>query len=592
MKYYHGIPVSPGVAIGLVTVLANNRVSVRRRMIEPSQVPSELQRLDDAFERAQSSIVKSRDEASEQIGEQYGRIFDAHLMFLQDPSLRRMIENAITNEHVSAEYAAATAFDYYAQRLRSLPDATYAERASDVADVKDCLLSELTLVARDEVAESENRSILAASFLAPSEASKLDAEKTLAIITENGGRGSHTAIVASALGIPTVVGLGPFLSDVYDNCLAIVDGDKGQLILDPTLEVVEEYQRKLDALKEDRRRRLQMSRKLYATTTDGVDVAVEANIEFPYEAKKCVEYGAVGIGLYRTEFLYLTDTNGVLPDEETHFKAYREVLSTMGHDRLTVIRTFDLGADKIPEGRSFAREKEPNPFMGLRSVRLSLRRTDMFREQLRAILRASVYGKCAVMFPLVTTIREWRQAKMIFHDVCEEFVEKNAPFDSNIPLGIMVETPAAVVMLDQFAREVDFFSIGTNDLLQYTQAVDRSNKEVNSLYAQESPALLRLIRRTIEVANTYGRPTAVCGQMASVPANVPLLLGLGLRALSVSPESILETKEICEWFSIQECETIARQALMMETADDVRAYLRESLNRKRSEVVPSSSDAT
>ena len=269
-----------------------------------------------------------------------------------------------------------------------------------------------------------------------------------------------------------------------------------------------------------------------------------------------------------------------MPDEEAHFQAYKEALATMGQDRTTVIRTFDLGADKTPEGRNFAREREPNPFMGLRSVRLSLRYTDMFRTQLRAILRASVYGKAAVMFPLVTTIREWRQAKMIFHDVCEEFNERGEPYDHDIALGIMVETPATVIMLDQFAIEVDFFSLGTNDLLQYAQAVDRSNKEVNALYAQESPALMRLIKRVVDVSNLYGKPLAICGQMASVPANVPLLLGLGLRALSVAPGMILQTKEICETFTIQECEEIAKQAWLMETADDVRIFLNNELKKK------------
>lgn len=580
MKYYHGIAVAPGVAIGLLSVIANNQLFVPRRSIISTQVPEELSRLDDAFERAQSAVAQCRDQANDELGSQYAQIFEAHLLFLTDPNLRAKIETAIKSDLVAAEYAVAQAFDFYAGQLRKLQDATYAERANDINDVKNIMLRELLAVKQENVVDERYQSIVAATFLAPSEAAKLDPHKTLAIVTEQGGRGSHTSIVASALGVPTVVGLGPFLTEVYDACLAIVDGDKGLLILDPTTEVVEQYERKLKRHEEHRLSLESKRNKNFATTPDGVNVAVEANIEFPYEAKSCLELGATGIGLYRTEFLYLADKDGVMPDEEAHFQAYKQALTAMGKNRTTVIRTFDLGADKTPEGRNFTTEREPNPFMGLRSVRLSLRFTDMFRTQLRAILRASVYGKASVMFPLVTTIREWRQAKMIFHDVCEEFNERGEPYDRNIPLGIMVETPATVIMLDQFASEVDFFSLGTNDLLQYTQAVDRSNKEVNSLYAQESPALMRLIKRVVDVANLYGKPLAICGQMSSVPANVPLLLGLGLRALSVAPGMILPIKEICETFTIKECEEIAKEAWLMETADDVRIFLNNELKKK------------
>ncbi len=580
MKYYHGIAVAPGVAIGLLSVVANNQLFIPRRAIDANQVDDELRRLEAAFERAQTAVSQCRDKAQEELGGQYAQIFEAHLLFLMDPNLRARVETAIQDDLVSVEFAVAQAFDFYAAQLRKLQDATYAERANDINDVKNIVLRELLAVKQGSVVDERYPVIVAASFLAPSEAAKLEPAMTLGIVTEQGGRGSHTSIVASALGVPTVVGLGSFLSDVYGACLAIVDGDRGQLILDPTPEVVDQYEQKLERQHEHQRRLEEKRSKNYATTPDGVKVAVEANIEFPYEAKTCLECGATGIGLYRTEFLYLAEKDGVMPDEEAHFQAYKEALATMGQDRTTVIRTFDLGADKTPEGRNFAREREPNPFMGLRSVRLSLRYTDMFRTQLRAILRASVYGKAAVMFPLVTTIREWRQAKMIFHDVCEEFNERGEPYDHDIALGIMVETPATVIMLDQFAIEVDFFSLGTNDLLQYAQAVDRSNKEVNALYAQESPALMRLIKRVVDVSNLYGKPLAICGQMASVPANVPLLLGLGLRALSVAPGMILQTKEICETFTIQECEEIAKQAWLMETADDVRIFLNNELKKK------------
>ena len=413
------------------------------------------------------------------------------------------------------------------------------------------------------------------SAINPSRAAKLSSERTAAIVTETGGLGSHTAIVAAALGVPTVLGVGPFISEsnlLNRQSLVIVDGAEGLLIIDPDLETVQRYEEKQKVLQE-RQRRLQSFRKIgKAVSLDGVEVEIKGNIEFPHEAELCVKNGACGVGLYRTEFLYLTAPKGTLPDEEAHFEAYKTVLETVGKEYPTVIRTFDLGADKDP---GFENIHEDNPFMGLRSIRLSLRHTPMFRTQLRAILRASVYGKVKVMFPLVSTITEWLSAKAILKEVCDDLAEEGIPFDRNIPLGVMVETPATVVMLDQFvAEDVQFFSLGTNDLLQYTMAVDRSNERVQSLYAQESPPLLRLIQHTVEVANRYEKEVSLCGQMGSMPACVPLLLGLGLRSISVSPGMIPQMKNICASFSIEKCREIAREALNCKTALDVRSYLR------------------
>ncbi len=577
MKFYHGVPVTPGVAIGLVSVVANDEFVIRPRAIESTQVANELARLDSAFESTADSLERRRVEASVQLGEQYGQIFEAHALFLKDAKLRDMVDKTVSEKRLCAEYAVYQAFNHYAKLLQGLQDSKFADRANDVIDVRDQLLRELLAVTQEVAVSSDRPKILAANFITPSDASKLDPDKTMAIVTETGGLGSHTAIVTAALGIPAVLGVGPLLSELYENDLMIVDGSAGLVITNPDPETCQRYQTKIEAQEKTRRRREAMRAKVQVKTKDGVEIEIKGNIEFPYEAKKCVEDGAAGVGLYRTEFLYLTSPNNQIPDEETHFRAYKSVLETVGKTQSTVIRTFDLGADKTPGDGFFVEVKEPNPFMGLRSVRLSLRYTDMFRSQLRAILRASVYGKAKIMFPLVTTITEWRDARSIFHDVRDDLFEEGVPFDPDIPLGIMVETPATVVMLEQFAREVDFFSIGTNDLLQYTQAVDRSNEKVTSLYQQESPALLRLIRHIVSVADHYGKPTSLCGQMGSMPANVPLLLGLGLRSLSVSPGMILQTKEICEAFSMEKCREIARKAWTFETASDIRSYLRNQL---------------
>ena len=578
MKIFQGIPVSPGVSIGPLTIV-DSAVRVRRRKVEPRQVEQELERLATAFPAAQQKLEANRDAVGRQLGKEYAQIFEAHLLILNDPKLRGKIETSIRDDLNSAERAVEKNFDQYAELLRGLQDATYAERANDIVDVKTRLLNELLDANQDSGAASERPAILVASNLTPSAASNLDPAKTLGIAAETGGLGSHTAIVATALQIPTVLGVGAFVAQATDGATAIIDGDSCRLILEPTDEMLRKYVAKRDALRREKELLTTNYASASAITKDDVTIEISGNIEFPYEASECRNYGAHGVGLYRTEFLYLSQNDGKLPDEETHFQAYKSVAEKM-EGRPVVIRTFDLGADKLPEGLTFASAKEPNPFMGLRSIRLSLRNTEMFRVQLRAILRASVFGKIRVMFPLVSTITEFRQAKMIFRDVCEELAEENIPFDPDIPLGIMVETPATALMLELFVHEVDFFSIGTNDLLQYTMAVDRSNKDVNFLYEQECPPLIRLIKRVVDVAKMYGKPVSLCGQMGSSPANALLLLGLGLRSLSVAPGMILQMKKVCGNVTIKECEEIAQNAMFKETSSSMRVYLQSEFRRR------------
>ncbi|MBP3530809.1 MAG: phosphoenolpyruvate--protein phosphotransferase [Thermoguttaceae bacterium] len=578
MKIFQGIPVSPGVSIGPLTIV-DSAFRVRRRKIEPRQVEQELERLATAFPVAQAKLEANRDAVGRQLGKEYAQIFEAHLLILNDPKLRGKIEASIRDDFNSAERAVEKNFDQYAEMLRGLQDATYAERANDIVDVKTRLLGELLEANDDSGASNDGPTILAASNFTPSAASNLDPAKTLGIVAETGGLGSHTAIVATALQIPTVLGVGSFITQAVDGATAIIDGGAGRLILEPTDEMLRKYIAKRDVLRREKETLETNFASAQAKTQDGVVIKISGNIEFPHEASECRKNGAHGVGLYRTEFLYLAQNDGKLPDEETHFQAYKSVVEKM-EGRPVVIRTFDLGADKLPEGLTFASEKEPNPFMGLRSIRLSLRNTEMFRVQLRAILRASVFGKIRVMFPLVSTITEFRQAKMIFRDVCEELAEENIPFDPDIPLGIMVETPATALMLELFVHEVDFFSIGTNDLLQYTMAVDRSNKDVNFLYEQECPAMIRLIKRVVDVAKMYGKPVSLCGQMGSSPANVMLLLGLGLRSLSVAPGMILQIKKVCGSVTIKECEEIAQNALFKETSSSMRVYLQSEFRRR------------
>jgi phosphotransferase system enzyme I (PtsI) len=413
--------------------------------------------------------------------------------------------------------------------------------------------------------------VLMAHNLTPSETANLDRKFVRGFVTEVGGAGSHTAIVAEAMEIPAVVGIGPFLTDVSGGDLVIIDGDNGLVILQPDEETIARYRHEVEQQRTQQARLVEL-RDVPAETACGTRIELLGNIEFPYEVDHCVERGADGIGLYRTEFLYLTSERE--PTEEDHVAAYTRVVQTIG-DRPVVIRTLDLGADKLSRGATF--EDERNPFLGLRSIRLSLRDLPLFRTQLRAILRVSALGQVKIMFPLITTLMELRQAKMVLSDVMEDLEEHAIPFDRNIPVGMMVETPAAVMMMEHFAEEVDFVSIGTNDLIQYTLAVDRTNKEVASLYNSCDPAVLRLIDLTLAATRRAGIPANLCGQMSSSIRYTQLLLGMGLRRFSVAPSAIPDIKRVCRLVRIDQCETVAKRALLQENARDIKNYLKEEL---------------
>jgi phosphotransferase system enzyme I (PtsI) len=420
--------------------------------------------------------------------------------------------------------------------------------------------------------------LVLAHNLTPSETANLDRRFVRGFVTEIGGAGSHTAIVAEALEIPAVVGTGPFLSDVSGGDVVIIDGDQGLVILHPDEETIARYRHEV----EERRTmtaRLESLRDLPAETADGVRIQLLGNIEFPHEVAHCIERGADGIGLYRTEFLYLGAE--VEPDEEAHYRAYSEVLQAMGRHPV-VIRTLDLGADKLLD---HAADEERNPFLGLRSIRLSLRNLPMFRTQLRAILRASTQGDVRIMFPLISTMLELRQAKMVLADVMEDLEEHDLAFNRSVKVGMMVEVPSAVMMIDHFVSEVDFLSIGTNDLIQYTLAVDRSNKDVASLYTASDPAVIKLIEIAVNAARRKQIPVNLCGQMSGNSIYTMLLLGLGLRQLSVPPSAIPEIKKVCRSVTIGQCEAVAAHVLTLENARDIKSFLKEELKRVLPEMV-------
>jgi phosphotransferase system enzyme I (PtsI) len=431
---------------------------------------------------------------------------------------------------------------------------------------------------RQELSHLTEPVIILAGNLTPSETANLDQNHVLGFATEAGGPTSHTAILAGALELPAVVGVGNFLTEINAGDIVILDGHRGEIVIDPDEETLARYRDSVQQ-RESQTERLSALRSVEARTPDGVRIQVLGNIEFPQEVEHCNDRGADGVGLYRTEFLYLRA--GREPTEEEHYEAYCRVIREIG-DHPIVIRTLDLGADKVPAGEELSTEID-NPALGLRSIRLSLRNVDQFKTQLRAILRAAVFGEVRIMFPLISSLLELRKARMILNDVAEDLEEDGIEFSRDVLVGMMVEVPAAAMLADQFAREADFFSIGTNDLIQYTLAVDRGAQDVSNLYRAGDPSILRLIQTVVNAASERGIPVTVCGQMSSDPKFVPLLLGLGLRQLSVTPLAIPDVKDVIRHVSIERAEQIAQHALSLDLARDVENYLRIEVQRLQSE---------
>ncbi len=572
MQKLQGIAVSPGVVIGEAFVMDTEGYRIPRRFLARDAVDEELQRLERAFLGAALEIEGHRDAVARELGKQYGAIFEAHLQMLRDAQLRAEVEQTIRDRYYSPEYAVCRTLRRYAKVFQSLESGPMAERATDIFDIEKRLLRHLLGRRREAVAHLTSPVLILAHNLTPSETANLDRKFVRGFVTETGGAGSHTAIVAEALEIPAVVGTGPFLADVSGGERVIIDGDQGLVILQPDEETLHYYVRMVERHRSNALQ-LETLRELPAETADSVRINLHGNIEFPHEVQHCLERGADGIGLYRTEFLYLgAETE---PDEEAQYQAYAGVVKAMG-DRPVVIRTLDLGADKLTAAQA---DTERNPFLGLRSIRLSLRNLPIFRTQLRAILRASVLGEVQIMFPLISTMLELRQAKMVLTDVMEDLEEHGLPFRRDIKVGIMVEVPSVVIMIDHFLEEVDFLSIGTNDLIQYALVVDRSNKDVSGLYTASDPAVLKLIDMAVSSARRRQTPVNLCGQMSGSPTYTMLLLGLGLRQLSVTPSAIPEIKRIIRTVTISQCEAVASRALTLENARDIKSYLKEELKR-------------
>ncbi len=575
MLIRNGIAVSPGVVIGSALVLGSEDFRIPNQFVAEGAVEIELRRFRKAITAVCEEISENEKAAQEQLGHQYAAIFSAHLQMVQDPKLTGEVEELIQEKHHSPEFAASRVLRKYARVFENLGDSYLRERAADIYDLEKRILRHLLGSSREELSQLTAPVIVLAHNLTPSETASMDTRFVLGFATEAGGRTSHTAILAGAIELPAVVGVGVFLSDVSGGDSVIIDGNHGAVIIDPDEPTLQKY-RDSEQRAKSVAARLSSLKPVRAETKDGTRVKVFSNIEFPEEVGHCSERGADGIGLFRTEFLYLRSNRA--PEEEEQYDAYVRVLKEFP-EAPVVIRTLDIGADKVPGQMSNRLQRDHNPMLGLRSIRLSLRDLPLFKTQLRAILRAAVYGDARIMFPLVTSLLELRQARMILTDVIEDLEEQGIPHKSDVPVGMMVEVPSAAILANEFAKEVDFFSIGTNDLIQYTLACDRADPEVSNLYRGGDPSVLRLVSMVLEAAKAHDRTVTVCGQMSSDPKFVPLLIGMGLRQLSATPYAIPEVKEVIRNVSIAHAEEIAAHVSKLELARDVENYLLGELHR-------------
>ncbi|HIO52620.1 MAG TPA: phosphoenolpyruvate--protein phosphotransferase, partial [Phycisphaerales bacterium] len=508
MKQLQGIPVSPGVVIGRALVLEKSLHRVPFLILGADEIPKELAKFNTAIVGAIDQVTQDRNQVAATLGEEPAKIFEFHLGLLNDKTLVEPIRERIESEGVNAAFAVVEAFGELADKFRSMDSAVFKDKANDVFDLERRLLTQLTGGSKDRLASVDEPVIVICHQVTPADVAGLNHDKVLGIATDIGGRTDHSSIVAAAIGVPVVVGCKSVAEEISDGDLLILDGKSGTVIISPDEATLAQMRRNIELLETFKLKTQEVTQQT-SVTADGVEIHLYGNIEFAHEIKQVLAKGGEGVGLYRTEFQYLTSKS--LPTEDELFEEYASAIRQLD-GRMLTLRTLDLGADKYTQAQEM--EPERNPFLGLRSIRYCLQNQDLFRTQLRAIVRSSGVGPIRVMFPLITCMNELRQAKLIFADVIEECAEDGIEYDKNIPVGMMVEVPSAALMAATFTREVDFFSIGTNDLIQYTVAVDRGNERVASLYTASNPAVIKLMKSVIRAARRGKIETSLCGEIA------------------------------------------------------------------------------
>ncbi|MGX7348705.1 phosphoenolpyruvate--protein phosphotransferase [Dolosicoccus paucivorans] len=573
MTNYSGIAASDGIAIAPAYLLTEPDLSFESVTISDAQ--AEIDRLDQALVQAKQEISNIRQTAAESLGEEEAQVFDAHLLVLEDPELTDQVKAKIEEEKMNAERALKDVSDMFIMMFESMEDNPYMqERAADIRDVSERVLAALLGVKLPSPTAINKEVVVLAHDLTPSDTAQLNKRYVKAFVTNIGGRTSHSAIMARSLEIPAIVGTENITQVVKDGDILIVDAMEGIVIPNPTPEQIAEYEQKIkeyEALKAEWAQLVDAA----TETKDGHHVEIGANIGTPKDVEGALSHGAEAIGLYRTEFLYMDSAD--FPTEDEQYDAYKTVLESMG-DRPVVVRTMDIGGDK--ELPYLELPEEMNPFLGYRAIRISLDQKDMFRTQLRALLRASVHGNLKIMFPMIATLEEFREAKGFFEEVKAELQGEGQEVSDSIEVGIMIEIPAAAVLAHQFAKEVDFFSIGTNDLIQYTMAADRMNERVSYLYQPYNPSILTLIKHVIDSSHKEGKWTGMCGEMAGDQTAVPLLLGMGLDEFSMSATSVLKTRSLIKKLTLADMQALADKAINeCTTSQEVEALVQEAVEK-------------
>lgn len=567
-----GVACSPGLAIEKAYILEEPDITIDYGCIPTERVSEELERLERAFDQSKEQLNAIYEKTLLAVGEEDAEIIQAHLMILGDPIFYDEVKDAVQSELLTAEHAIQKKVEEQVAVFEMIDDPYIRERAADVRDVGNRLLLNVLGIEIKDISNLKENAIVVGRDITPSLMATIDRDHVKGILAEVGGATAHTAILARNLEIPAILGASGVLSLVRDGQTLIIDGSRGEIEIDPEKETIDAVGKKIEKARMIRKE-LSLIKDLESKTRDGHSIELVANIGLPVDTEKALEYGAEGVGLFRTEFLYM-DRN-CAPDEEEQFVSYKKVLEAM-NGKPVIIRTMDVGGDKeIPY---FSLPKEENPFLGYRAIRICLEDKELFKTQLRAILRASAFGNALIMFPMIASVDEVVRAKEVLAEAKEELRQRNLEFDEAIKVGIMVEIPSAAVTADLFADEIDFFSIGTNDLTQYTLAVDRGNTKVSSIYTSFHPALLRLFKNVIESSKRNGKFTGMCGELAGNPLAALLLLGLGFDELSMSPSSILKVKKIVTSVDMAYAEKVASHAMSLSKAEEIEAYLKAELS--------------
>ncbi len=564
-----GIAASQGIAVANVYKLEQPVLNIEKKEANKEE---ELAKLDSAFKKTVNDIEKIKEVASKSLAEEELAIFDAHLLMANDPELKSQIEDMINNDGVNAEYATEQVANMMVSIFESLEDDYMRERAADVKDVTFRLMCNICGKEIPNLATIDKPVIVVAKDLTPSDTASLNKEYAKGFVTEIGGRTSHSAIMARSLEIPAVVGVTGILEEVKEGDELVLDAVNGEVIVNPSQETIDVYNQKAEEFRKEKEA-LKALKDKPSISLDGREVSLAGNIGSPADVEGVKDNGGEGVGLFRTEFLYMKSEDD-FPDEDTQFAAYRDALEGM-EGKPVVIRTLDIGGDKKLNYYTF--EEEMNPFLGVRAVRFCLMRKDIFRTQLRALLRASVYGKLCIMFPMIATLDEFRSAKEVYNEEKDKLISEGVKVSDDIEVGCMIEIPAAAVLADNLAKEADFFSIGTNDLIQYSMAADRMSQPVSYLYQPLNPSILRLIKMTIDGAHKHGKWCGMCGEMAGDEMAAPVLLGLGLDEFSMSATSILKARQIINSINYSDMQVLANKALELDNEEEVIALIKENL---------------